>query len=270
MTTIPRYGDLIYVGGDGGNGPPTVGPFPPDVPWPPEGPGIPDWLKNFLSDFAADIVQDTLVELFKSPYAGTTYRLVSVCETDASGEPISEAIEEVIPTLPINDAILTRLDALVPLLQGQKDFKQPVCPPVKLSGELRTIGFISEDYSPNGRNRLRKRLRYRSVSGIGLNALIDHWKDFEFEAGPVVVKHRGSSWGTVTVWAASSDEGKRVIRHAAGEAGIDADQTGRWEISGSTSTRLGMPGKMKVNTSGGYFWITARDGASARPLVGIT
>ena len=42
------YGDLIYIGGDGGNGPPTVGPFPPDVPWPPEGPDVPDWLKTFL------------------------------------------------------------------------------------------------------------------------------------------------------------------------------------------------------------------------------
>lgn len=201
---------------------------------------------------------------------GTTYQLRGVCEELPDGTTDQPVVERQIPTLTDLQAVSARIDALIPLLQGQKDFKQPTCPPVKAQGELRTIGFISENYSPNGRNHLRKRVRYRSLSGIGLNALIDHWKDFQFDAGPVIVKHLGSSWGTVTVWAASADEGKRVIRHAAGEAGIDADSTGRWEISGSTSTRLGMPGKMKVNTSGGYFWITARDGASARPLVGTT
>ena len=202
--------------------------------------------------------------------AGTTYRLVSVCETDASGEPISQAVEEVIPQAKFNDAVLLRLDALVPLLQGQKDFKQPVCPPPKPEGEFRTIGFISEETSPNGKSPIRKRVRYRSVSGIGLDALVDYWKDFQFAAGPVIVQHRGASWGTVKCWAASIDEGKRVIRHAAGEAGLDADKVGRWEISGSSSTRLGMPGTMKVNQAGGYYWITARDGSDNRPLVGKT
>ena len=106
------------------------------------------------------------------------------------------------------------------------------------------------------------------MSGIGLDALIDYWKDFQFDAGPDTVKHRGASWGTITVWAASADEGKRVIRHAAGEALIDADQVGRWEVSGSSSSRLGMPGKMKVNQAGGFYWITARDDPNGRPLVG--
>lgn len=201
---------------------------------------------------------------------GTTYRLNSVCEVDANGQPVQQSVVESIPTSSAFDAIIARLDAIVPLLQGQKDFKQPICPPVKAAGEFRTIAFVSDEVSPNGKSALRKRLRYRSVSGFGLDQLIDHWRDFEFNAGPVIVKHRGSSWGTVTVWAASADEGKRVIRHAAGEAGIDADQTGRWEISGSSSTRLGMPGKMKINTSGGYYWITARDGSDNRPLVGTT
>ena len=264
------YGDLIYIGGDGGNGPPTVGPFPPDVPWPPEGPDVPDWLKTFLSSLAADITQDFLAGLLESPYAGTTYRLVSVCETDSSGEPISQAVEEIIPTLPINDAILTRLDAIVPLLQGQKDFKQPICPPAKASGDLRTISFRSVEVSPNGKSCLRKRLRYRSISGIGLDGLIDHWKDFSFQAGPVLVKHVGSTLGTIKCWADSIDEGKRVLLHAFGEAGVDANQAGRWEVSGSSSTRLGMPGTMNVDTTGGYYWITARDGSNNRPIVGDT
>ena len=261
------YGDLIYMGGDG-DGPPRVTPFPPDAPWPPEGPGIPDWLQDLFSSLASNLLYDQLTNLLAPPYPPAKYELFSVCEVDGQGNPEQRLIEVDIPAIKGAQAIVSRIDALIPLLQGQKDFKQPVCPPVKPEGEFRTIGFISENYSPNGRNHLRKRLRYRSMSGLGLGELIDYWKDFEFDAGPVTVKHRGASWGTITVWAASADEGKRVIRHAAGEAGIDADKTGRWEISGSTSARLGMPGRMKVNQSKGFYWITERDGASGRPLVG--
>jgi hypothetical protein len=264
------YGDLVYVGGDGGSGPPTVGPFPPDVPWPPEGPGVPDWLQDFISGFASEAAYNLINDWLESPIGPVTYELRSICEVNAQGEPETIVAESFVPALKNIDAVVARIDALIPLLQAQKDFKQPVCPPVKAEGELRTIGFISEETSPNGKSALRKRVRYRSVSGLGLDSLIDYWKDFRFDAGPVIVKHLGSSWGTVTVWASSIAEGKRVIRHAAGEAGVDADQTGRWEISSSTSTRLGMPGTMKVNQSGGYYWITARDGSDNRPLVGKT
>jgi len=240
-----------------------------DVPVPPG--GTPPWV-DFLNDLAggviSNIITNAISDLYAEPLPPATYKLIAPCEVDSEGNPLE--IEVQIPSLPANDALATRIEALIPILQGQKDFKQPICPPSKPQGEFRTIGFISEESSPNGKSRLIKRIRYRSVSGIGLDALIDHWKDFQYNAGPVIVQHRGASWGTVKCWAASADEGKRVIRHAAGEAAIDADQTGRWEISGSTSTRLGMPGTMKINTSGGYFWITARDGATERPLVGKT
>ena len=260
------YGDLVYVGGDG-DGPPRVTPFPPDVPWPPEGPGIPDWLQDLFSSLASNLLYDQLSNLLAPPYAGAKYELFSVCELDGQGNPEQRLIEVDIPAIKGAQAIVSRIDALIPLLQGQKDFKQPVCPPPKPQGEFRTIGFISDEVSPNGKSPIRKRLRYRSMSGLGLDALIDYWKDFQFNAGPVIVQHRGASWGTVKCWAASANEGKRIIRHAAGEAGIDADKTGRWEISGSSSSRLGMPGTMKVNQSGGYYWITARDGSDNRPLV---
>ena len=267
-----NFSPVIYTGNPGGPGePPIIRPWDPswDFPDAPPNPWA-DFLRDVIAGSIGAGLADLLAAALETPYAGTTYRLVSVCETDSSGEPISQAVEETIPELPINDAILTRLDALVPLLQGQKNFKQPICSPVKPEGEFRTIGFISEEVSPNGKSCLRKRLRYRSKSGLGLDSVVDWWKDFSFDAGPVTVKHRGSSWGTITVWAASADEGKRVIRHAAGEAGVDADQVGRWEISGSSSSRLGMPGTMKVNQTGGYYWITARDGSDNRPLVGKT
>jgi hypothetical protein len=262
------YGDIVQVSPDGGCGCPPTGPLPPDTPWPLPEDGIPDWLRDLITGIAADLIADQIDEALNQDLPPALYKLIAPCDKDSEGNPLEIQVQ--IPPQKANAAIAARIEGLVPLLQGQKDFKQPICPPVKAQGDLRTIGFISEETSPNGKSALRKRVRYRSVSGIGLNALIDHWKDFQFDAGPVIVKHLGSSWGTVTVWASSIAEGKRVIRHAAGEAGVDADQTGRWEISSSTSTRLGMPGTMKVNRSGGYYWITARDGSNNRPLVGTT
>jgi hypothetical protein len=265
-----NFQPVIYMG-DPNGGPPYVGPWNPDWDQPDSPPfQWEDDLKetaNICSN--ADVIK-LLYQLLVDPLSGNTYALNSVCELDEQGNPKTETVERTIPSLSPLPSIATRLDALVPLLQAQKDFKQPVCPPVKPEGEFRTIGFVSEEVSPNGKSCLRKRLRYRSKSGLGLDSVIDWWKDFQFNAGPVTVKHRGSSWGTITVWASSADEGKRVIRHAAGEAGIDADQTGRWEISGSSSSRLGMPGTMRVNQTGGYYWITARDGSDNRPLVGKT
>jgi len=267
-----NFNNIIYTGRPGGGGgePPVVGPWDPT--WDDDFDGFlwQQWLRDVLAGVVGASIARALADLFTQPYAGSTYRLVSVCETDASGEPISEAVEEIIPELPINDAILTRLDALVPLLQGQKDFKQPVCPPAKAAGDIRTISFRSEEISPNGKSCLRKRLRYRSISGVGLDGLIEHWKDFTFTAGPVLVRNVGSTLGTIKCWASSVNEGKRVLLHAFAEAGVDANQTGRWEVSGSTSSRLGMPGTMKVDTTGGYYWITARDGSDNRPIVGKT
>ena len=115
--------------------------------------------------------------------------------------------------------------------------------------------------------RVAKRFRYRSESATELSGLVDHWAGFTWQAGPVCVQHSGSSVGTPQVWAASADEGKRVLRHAFGEAGVDPDQTGKWTVGGSNNARYGMPGTMRVRTTGGYYWITERLGASARPTV---
>ena len=265
-----NFEPVIYMG-DPNGGPPYVGPWDPD--WDVPG-GDPYKWKDKLKDIAnicsnADVLK-RLDELLVNPFPGDLYALNSVCELDAQGNPVTETVEEVIPSSSPLVAIALRINALVPLLQGQKDFKQPVCPPAKAAGDLRTISFRSEEVSPNGKSCLRKRLRYRSLSGIGLDGLIDHWKDFSFSAGPVIVKNIGSTCGSLTVWASSVDEGKRVILHAFAEAGVDANQAGRWEVSSSTSTRRGMPGTMNIDITGGYYWITARDGSSQRPIVGKT
>ena len=265
---------IVYLGPGGGGGG-NDGP----INFPDPGPendddGIPTWLKTLtdvLTGAAGAALANALDDFFATTYPEDVYRLVSVCETNQSGEPVSRAVESVIPPAKQFDAVIARLDALVPLLQGQKDFKQPICrEKVERKGDLRTISFVSDEKSPSGDGRLRKRLRYRSESGVGLSGLVDHWRDFTWDAGPVCVQHRGHSWGSPQVWAASPAEGKRVILHAAAEAGIDPNQVGEWTVSGSDNPRYGMPGTMRVCTKGGYYWITERLGSNGRPMVAST
>ena len=275
-----NFSPTVYYGGSGGGGSNGGGDGAPPFPYVPgDGPnGIPNWLDTLGAALAGagaaiitEVIASAIADAFSTPYPGAIYRMVSVCEKDASGEPISEAVEVPIGFLPAPEAQIARLDAIVELLQASKNFKQPVCGNEKpvLEGEWRTISFRSETTSPYGKSCLRKRFRYRSQSGLGLGEIVDYWKDFTFESGPVVVCHSGSDWGTPQVWAATEDEGKRVIRHAAGEAGIDPDQVGRWTISSSSSSRYGVSSSMSVDTTGGYYWITSRDGSNGRPIVAL-
>ena len=201
-------------------------------------------------------------------FPGTTYLLEGVCETpdDEGNQPVFSTPIGVQPGL---EAVITRVDALQYLLQAHLGYKTPTCTPEKLpiEGDYRTISFRSDETSPFGKSRLRKRFKYRSQSGLDLGAVVDHWKDFTFTGGPVCVKHTGSSLGSPQVWATSIDEGKRVIRHAGGEAGIDPDQVGQWRVGGSDNPRYGVSDTMRVDTTGGYYWITARDGSDGRPIV---
>ena len=159
-------------------------------------------------------------------------------------------------------------DDLDKIKEELEQLKECACPeePV-IQGQFRTISFRSDDTSPFGKSRLRTRLRYRGSEGVELSAVVDHWRDFSWESGPVRVQHLGASWGAPSVWAATADEGKRVLRHAGGEAGIDPDQVGRWKVGSSNNSRLGVSDTMRVDTTGGYYWITSRDGSDQRPIV---
>ena len=262
------YGDLIYTGGGGGE-PPTVGPLPPAYDGPPGGPAVPDWLQDFFSGLASELIASEIAKLFEQPVPGITYLMEAPCDKDAEGNPL--IWQKVIPEAPIFDALGYRITALNEQIGQHLAWKTPTCNEnVEPEGNFRTISFRSVSTSPYGNSRLRKRFRYRSTSGLGLGEIIDYWKDFTFQSGSVVVGHVGSSWGSPQVWAASEDEGKRVIRHAAGEAGIDPDQVGRWAIGSSSSSRFGVSDTMKVDTTGGYYWITSRDGSDNRPVVALT
>lgn len=249
---------IIPPGGGGGGG----GGGDDDDPW---------WLDpiiNALPYLAFDTILN-LADLFFNSTEPKVYRLEAPCNKDPEGNPAVETW--VSGGRGVAFETLDRVDNLSLMIQQHLSWKHLVCKEqVDKSGDLRTISFISDETSPFGKSRLRKRLRYRSKSGVGSDALVTWWKDFTWSAGSVCVYHKGSSLGTPQVWAASIDEGKRVIRHAAGEAGVDPDQVGEWGVSGSNNPRFGVQGTMRVNTKGGYYWITDRLGSDNRPLVAKT
>ena len=264
-----NFAPVIYYNpdGPGGGGPggPTYLPYPEDPDDGGENPWL-DYLKRALAGAAGSLVTNAILDFLEPVQPGGTYLLDGVCEdlTDEGGQPqFSTPVVGGKGFTPV----ISRLDAMQHLLQAHLRYRTPTCRPAPVKGDWRTIHFVSDEKSPNGKSRLRKRFRYRSQSGIELGGLVDHWAGFSFSAGPVIVWHSGSSLGTPQVWAASIDEGKRVIRHAGGEAGIDPDQVGKWRVGGSDNSRYGVSGAMRVDTTGGYYWITARDGSDARPIV---
>ncbi len=268
-----NFDPVIYTPGPNGPGGPKGPPIHP-IPVPPNPPGpldgIPWWAAPLLSGATSaglNLIGQELAKLSESNFLPGEFTLTAPCNVDENGVPETRSWEFLAGTF--EERVNAQQVAIMEILQQHLNWKTPTCSDEnpEPEGDWRTISFISDSVSPYGCGRLRKRFRYRSVSGWTDDQLVDHWKNFSWQSGAVVVKHLGSSWGTPQVWAATADEGKRVIRHAAGEAGIDPDQVGRWEISGSRSSRLGVSDTMRVNTKGGYFWVTARDGSDARPLV---
>ena len=152
--------------------------------------------------------------------------------------------------------------ALIPYIECSK------CGPV-LEGEWVTVRFESVENSPLGTRPLRKLFRYRSQSALDLGQKAAYWENFTWNAGAVCVQHKGAWWGTPQCWAANADEGKRVIRFAGLEAGIDPDVLGEWVISGSSDPRYGQPGSMKVAKVSGLEWVTSRQGPSGLPLLTV-
>ena len=152
--------------------------------------------------------------------------------------------------------INAKLDAILECACGDKPEK-PV-----LEGQWVTTRWESLEKMDHSGKRLRKLFRYRTKSTRDLGQLSAYWADFSWRAGPVCIFHKGAWWGTPQIWAESEEEGKRVIRFAAAEAGLDPDQTGEWGVSGSRSPRYGMSGTMKIHLKEGFPWVSARDSDS--------
>jgi hypothetical protein len=158
------------------------------------------------------------------------------------------------------DAIRDLLDPLDKKLDQILENLTP-CKPI-LEGQWVTTRWISDEKMVDSNRRLRKLFRYRTKSSRDLGQLSAYWEQFSWRAGSVCVRHTGAWWGDPQVWAESPEEGKRVIRHAATEAGLNPDQIGQWAVSSSRSPRYGMSGTMKVLRHLDFPWVASRDGSN--------
>ena len=157
-------------------------------------------------------------------------------------------------------------DELDKIKEMLEELKNCACPEESPGAKhWRSIRFESDEQTPNGNRRLTKLFRYRGTSPGVVDAVADHWKDFRWTTGPVYVKHEGSPLGNPQVWASTVDEGKRVIRHAGGEAGVDPDQIGKWRVSGSDNPRYGVSLEVGLFCVDGCWSATARPGPSGYP-----
>ena len=118
-----------------------------------------------------------------------------------------------------------------------------------------------------GENRVRKILKYRDAAGKTQAQHRDHWEGFTWSTGPVIVAAEGP-WGCCQVWASSTGEGQRVIRHALNFGGWDPDDpaVGRWIVTGTNNSRYGRTATVGVKVRHGIPWISKRDGPSGPPL----
>jgi hypothetical protein len=259
-----NFEPTVVVGGGGdGNEPPRTYPMPP---YEPNGD---EWWKAIARGAAAGVAEflvESALEAVFGNQAEASFTLVAPCNKDEEGNPSTYTVE--FPSQSYSTRMLAWQVASADLLQQHLNWKTPTCnEQPEPEGEFRTIHFRSASASPNSNSRLRKLFRYRSTSGLGLDEVTEYWKDFTWESGPYRVRHNGSTWGSLEVWAASEDEGKRVIRHAGGEAGIDPDQVGRWSTRRSNSSRLGLSDTMSVHESRGYYMIKIRDGSDGPAFV---
>ena len=119
-----------------------------------------------------------------------------------------------------------------------------------------------------GARLLRKKLSYRDRTGRSREFHANHWRGFEFQAGPWIVAATGP-WGTMQVWAASPIEGRRVLQHAADAGGWDLRQDGTvWHVVMSASGRNGRSGLMRTKTTPLGTEVTKRPGPGGFPSIG--
>jgi hypothetical protein len=253
-------------GSGGGDGGPVSFPVPDPVP--PDGPE-PWWaapLRGALQGAAQAAAAAAIEGLTEAEYPEDNYALRGVCELDPDGNPIDVTRSTNWPAGAFPAAVLNRLDALATMFQFDKDLRQPTCLPTSNQpGDPVTINFRSVQRTLTGADQARKRFVYFDQVNSTLDATVAHWRDFTWNAGPLIVNCFETPLGKPQVWAESLDEAKRVFAHAAAIAGVDLS-TARYETSTSKNPRYGFSGQMVVDRSAdGILGITKRQGPSGLP-----
>ena len=262
-----NFEPVIYYNENEGGCCPPIPPIPVP-PNPPDGPnGEPWWLdllKKAGATAAGNLAAAAIRSFFEPVLPIASFTLVAPCDKDEEENPLE--MKYALPIQNYQSRVLSQQAVIMEILQQHLNWKTPICFPKNESGRyFRSIAFESETYSPNSNSRLVKRFRYRSNSPGDVRQLATHWAVFKWNTGPVIVWHTGSALGAPKVWAASVDEGKRVIRHAGGEAGIDPDQVGEWGVGSSDNARYGVSTTVKLKCVDGTWAATARQGPDGWP-----
>ena len=259
----------IYMpGGGGGNGGGGGVYLPvPDGGPPAPGPdGVPWWAGPLLgaaTNSALQLIGKGLQDLLRADVPEGSFTLQAPCDFDAEGQPLTQTWSY--EKQKADERMLAHQITILEVLQTHLNWKTPTCdcsdekPP--LEGQWVTTRWESTEKMAHSGRRLRKLFRYRTKSTRDVGQLSAYWEAFTWQAGTVCVRHTGAWWGDPQVWASTEEEGQRVIRFAAAEAGLDPDQTGQWATSSSRSPRYGMSGTMKVARFEGFPWVASRDGA---------
>lgn len=250
-----------------GGGPPTTIPWDPTWPdW--DGSGTPPWLAALIGaagGAAATAIDKALDALFEQQYPPGSRTIYAACEYKENGDPESFTVNY--PEENYQSRVLTALDSIVDFQQQILKWKTPTCSGggSSVTGEPVTINWISDEFSGTSGDRVQKLLTYFDQTGKTQAEHQAHWKDFSWQAGPVIVSVNDVPLGKPQVWAASVDEGKRVINHAAVIAGVDMTKAS-WLVTSPRSSRFGLTGTMRVKVSDkGLLWVTKRDGPFGLP-----
>ena len=266
-----NFAPTIYMpsGGSGGGGDDGGGgvyiPVPDGGPPAPGDDGVPWWvpaLAGAVGGAVINQVADLIDGAFAPVFEPATFTLTAPCDVDENGDPQYRTWDFAEGNF--QQRVNAHQVALMEIMQQHLDWKTPTCSdkdekPV-LEGQWVTTRWESIEKMAHSGRRLRKLFRYRTKSARDVGQLSAYWEAFTWQAGSVRVHHKGAWWGTPAVWAASEEEGQRVIRFAAAEAGIDPDQDGEWGTSSSRSPRYGMSGTMRVARFEGFPWVASRDG----------
>ena len=266
-----NFAPTIYVQPAGPGGPPESPPIITEPSPTPEGPdGLP-WWWPFLEGAMHWAVEKTLDnlfgDLFDPKYAQYAYTFHAACDSNEDGD--LETVTHIFPQQSFVDRMLAWQETQADFLQQHLLWKTPTCSGgcSPISGEPVTITWSSDEPAPTSGDRLRKIFTYFDHSGSSQLDHVNWWKDFSWQAGPVIVSVNGTLLGKPQVWASSADEGKRVIQHAATIAKVDMSDA-EWLITAPRSSRYGLPGTMRVHRSkDGGFWVTKRDGPDGPPTV---
>lgn len=260
----------VYYQIPGGPSGPVLPPVPPGPPGPTPIPGpgpggVPWWVGPVLggaTGAALKLIGDALAELSGPKLPEGSFTLTAPCDNDDQGNPLTKTWSY--PEQKVQERMIAHQITQLEALQTHLNWKTPICgnekPP--LEGQWVTTRWESIEKMAHSGRRLRKLFRYRTNSTRDVGQLSAYWEAFTWQAGNVCVFHKGAWWGTPQVWASTEEEGQRVIRFAAAEAGLDPDQIGEWGTSSSRTPRYGMSGTMKVAQFEGFPWVASRDGAA--------